>query len=271
MSQHSSASTLNNYVRLDAAKAVQEEHIQDHEIRITGPGKTRNYIAYATGLLTQKGYTAVELKAMGQAINKTVTIAEIIKRRILGLHQNNQIASIAIQDTWEPIEEGLDSISVTRHVSVISITLSTLPLNERSPGYQPPLPPEMVKTHLSPGPGPQMSPPPPPGVGLVPPGASGLSTGTSPKSYHGLPLLDGYMPAGATAQQLQDQLAELKLLAAQQAQIQQQASKLPQTAGQVQTAQLEAFPMGRTVHFDGRDHHRTGSGNLGGRMMGGGS
>ena len=30
--------------------------------------------------------------------------AEIIKRRILGLHQNNQITSIAIQDTWEPIE-----------------------------------------------------------------------------------------------------------------------------------------------------------------------
>ena len=50
------------------------------------------------------------------------------------------------------MQEGLDSISVTRHVSVISITLSTLPLNERSPGYQPPLPAEMVKTHLSPGP-----------------------------------------------------------------------------------------------------------------------
>ena len=30
--------------------------------------------------------------------------AELIKRRILGLHQNNQITSIAIQDTWEPIE-----------------------------------------------------------------------------------------------------------------------------------------------------------------------
>lgn len=41
---------------------------------------------------------------------------------------------------------------MTRHVSVISITLSTVPLDRNSPGYQPPLPPEMVKTHLSPAP-----------------------------------------------------------------------------------------------------------------------
>ena len=50
------------------------------------------------------------------------------------------------------LQEGLDTISVTRHVSVISITLSTVPLDRSSPGYQPPLPPEMVKTHLSPAP-----------------------------------------------------------------------------------------------------------------------
>jgi hypothetical protein len=50
------------------------------------------------------------------------------------------------------LQEGLDTISVTRHVSVISITLSTVPLDRASPGYQPPLPAEMVKTHLSPAP-----------------------------------------------------------------------------------------------------------------------
>ena len=50
------------------------------------------------------------------------------------------------------LQEGLDTISVTRHVSVISITLSTVPLDPGSPGYQPPLPTEMVKTHLSPAP-----------------------------------------------------------------------------------------------------------------------
>ena len=44
------------------------------QVRITAAGKTRNYISYATTLLTEKGYSSVVLKAMGNAINKTVTI-----------------------------------------------------------------------------------------------------------------------------------------------------------------------------------------------------
>lgn len=75
---------------------------------------------------------------MGRAINKTVTIVELIKvslfstfhyitywmyqwfgyaedmpdvlviqRRIVGLHQNTSIGSTDITDTWEPLEEGL--------------------------------------------------------------------------------------------------------------------------------------------------------------------
>lgn len=45
-------------------------------MRITAAGKTRNYISYATALLTEKGHSAVVLKAMGKAINKTVTIGK---------------------------------------------------------------------------------------------------------------------------------------------------------------------------------------------------
>ena len=130
--------------------------------------------------------------------------AEIIKRRIVGLHQNTAVSSNEITDVWEPIEEGLDRIETTRHVrwvlrecallgwrgqggqktggvprvtqwlthwpglwwpstwpwspagvpsylcclcacshppqrSVIQITLSKEPLDDTSPGYQPPL------------------------------------------------------------------------------------------------------------------------------------
>lgn len=66
---------------------------------------------------------------MGRAINKTskyiknifakfwtktnfyshlVTIAEILKRRVEGLHQTTAIDSTEITDIWEPLEEGLD-------------------------------------------------------------------------------------------------------------------------------------------------------------------
>lgn len=53
-----------------------------------------------------------------------VWAAEIMKRRILGLHQVTAISSVELRDHWEPKEEGLDSIDTTRHVSVITITLS---------------------------------------------------------------------------------------------------------------------------------------------------
>ena len=82
---------------------------------------------------------------MGRAINKTVTIAEIIKRRITRLHQLTEIGSVNITDTWEPLEEGLNTLETTRHVSVIAITLSTIELDTSKPGYQQPLPEDQVK------------------------------------------------------------------------------------------------------------------------------
>lgn len=161
---------MDRYVRVHTEK--EQQPTEENEVRITAAGKTRNYISYATNLLTEKGHASVVLKAMGKAINKTVTIgegpgrgraggregvqrlhaqlrscsccagaqgppptpaqlaraappaAEIIKRRIAGLHQITRISSIDITDTWDPLEEGLDRIETTRHVSVMTIILS---------------------------------------------------------------------------------------------------------------------------------------------------
>ncbi|XVF11577.1 hypothetical protein REPUB_Repub08aG0039200 [Reevesia pubescens] len=85
---------------------------------------------------------------MGRAINKTVTIVELIKRRIVGLHQITSIESTDITDMWEPLEEGLFPLETTRHVSMISITLSKKELNLSSVGYQPPLPADQVKASI---------------------------------------------------------------------------------------------------------------------------
>ncbi|KAJ0788609.1 putative DNA/RNA-binding protein Alba [Helianthus annuus] len=82
---------------------------------------------------------------MGIAIDKTVTIVELIKRRIVGLHQITSIGSTDITDTWEALEEGLLPQETTRHVSMITITLSKAELNTPSIGYQPPLPDDQVK------------------------------------------------------------------------------------------------------------------------------
>jgi DNA-binding protein len=108
------------------------------------------------------GSSTIVLKAMGRAINKAVTIAEILKRK-MPLHQWNVLSSVEMIDVYEPVEEGLDIVTSRRYVSCMKITLSlTVPpmpassttttssssgstsaaLDIHHSGYQPPLPPE---------------------------------------------------------------------------------------------------------------------------------
>uniref|UniRef100_A0A1D1XPJ0 Alba-like protein C9orf23 n=1 Tax=Anthurium amnicola TaxID=1678845 RepID=A0A1D1XPJ0_9ARAE len=134
---------MDRYQRVE--KPREETPISENEIRITTLGRMRSYISYATTLLEEKGSDEIVFKAMGRAINKTVMIVELIKRRIVGLHQNTSIGSSDITDTWEPLEEGLLPLETTRHVSVIAITLSKKELDTSSVGYQSPLPVDQVK------------------------------------------------------------------------------------------------------------------------------
>ncbi|KAL6978183.1 ribonuclease P [Sarracenia purpurea var. burkii] len=134
---------MDRYQRVDKPRA--ETPIDENEIRITSQGRMRSYITYAMTLLQEKGSAEIVFKAMGRAINKTVTIVELIKRRITGLHQITSIGSTDITDTWEPLEEGLFPLETTRHVSMITITLSKKELNTSSVGYQAPLPADQVK------------------------------------------------------------------------------------------------------------------------------
>lgn len=88
-----------------------------------------------------EGSDSIVLKAMGRAINKAVTIAEILKRK-MPLHQLNSLSSVEMIDIFEPLEEGLDIVTSRRYVSCIKITLSKTPagINSDDIGYQPPLP-----------------------------------------------------------------------------------------------------------------------------------
>uniref|UniRef100_A0A804PN76 Alba DNA/RNA-binding protein n=1 Tax=Zea mays TaxID=4577 RepID=A0A804PN76_MAIZE len=61
-------------------------------------------------------------------------VVELIKRRIVGLHQNTTTGSTDITDMWEPLEEGLLPLETTRHVSMITITLSKKELDKSSIG-----------------------------------------------------------------------------------------------------------------------------------------
>ncbi|AQK50053.1 uncharacterized protein LOC100276330 [Zea mays] len=134
---------MDRYQRVE--KPRNDTPISQNEIRITTQGRMRNYISYGMSLLEENGHDEISIKAMGQAINKTVMVVELIKRRVGGLHQNSATESVDITDTWEPLEEGLLPLETTRHVSMITVTLSKKPLDTSSPGYQPPIPAEEVK------------------------------------------------------------------------------------------------------------------------------
>ncbi|KAF8664807.1 hypothetical protein HU200_054533 [Digitaria exilis] len=134
---------MDRYHRVE--KPRNETPISQNEIRITTQGRMRNYISYGMSLLEENGHDEISIKAMGRAINKTVMVVELIKRRVGGLHQNTVTESVDITDTWEPLEEGLLPLETTRHVSMITVTLSKKPLDTSSPGYQPPIPAKEVK------------------------------------------------------------------------------------------------------------------------------
>ena len=87
------------------------------------------------------GSETIVLKAMGRAINKAVTIAEILKRK-MQLHQLNELSSVEMVDVFEPLEEGLDTVTSRRYVSCMKITLSRSAEGMKTTdiGYQPPLP-----------------------------------------------------------------------------------------------------------------------------------
>ncbi|KAL6766819.1 RPP25 [Auxenochlorella protothecoides x Auxenochlorella symbiontica] len=89
--------------------------------------------------MLEEEHPAITLKAMGQAIGKAVSVAEILKRRVAGLHQLVATSTVALTDVWEPTVEGLERIETTRYASAIEITLSKTELDTSKPGYQAPL------------------------------------------------------------------------------------------------------------------------------------
>lgn len=108
-------------------------------VRITQQAKPRSCITTAMNMLAS-GNKHVELKAMGKAINKAVTIAEILKRK-MPLHQMTALSSCEIVNVYEPLEEGLDTVVNQHYVSCLTITLSTdlFGIDIHNIGYQPPL------------------------------------------------------------------------------------------------------------------------------------
>ncbi|XP_026172954.1 ribonuclease P protein subunit p25-like protein [Mastacembelus armatus] len=82
----------------------------------------------------------VVFTASGKGVSKAITCAEIVKRRVKGLHQLTRLLYSTVVEVWEPLEPaaGLDSLTVNRNLPAIWILLSRDPLDCSQPGYQAP-------------------------------------------------------------------------------------------------------------------------------------
>lgn len=111
---------------------------KDVHMKVAAGSKIRNLMGYAMKKIKDPDTKQLCWSGSGKAITKTVSCAEIMKRKIKGLHQVTEIRKKRIEEYWEPKIEGLERLKVNRDVPAISILLSKEQLDKDHSGYQAP-------------------------------------------------------------------------------------------------------------------------------------
>lgn len=129
---------MDRYTKTSSVSSENQDTKEAGNIYVKSGSKIRNIVSQAHEILQNKEEKKINLIGSGPSISKTITCAEIVKRKARGLHQLNTLYYTKVEDTWEPKEESLDKLLVTRRIPAISITLSKTPLDATQPGYQAP-------------------------------------------------------------------------------------------------------------------------------------
>ncbi|KAF7226459.1 ribonuclease P protein subunit p25-like protein isoform X1 [Nothobranchius furzeri] len=168
MSRATSVTQMENYGK---ARTVERPSVcpftdlcpDTPEVRVKDGSKIRNLLRFALSRLEASPSRAEEegrptpeegseeppgrplckqivFTAVGKGVSKAITCAEIVKRRLKGLHQVTKLTYSSVVEVWEPLEPaaGLDSLTVNRNLPAIWILLSREPLDSNQPGYQAP-------------------------------------------------------------------------------------------------------------------------------------
>ena len=129
----------------------EREPVPDGIIRVNRTINARQFIDQVLEIFNDQKKDEVILSSLGEAITKSVTIAEIVKHRVPGLHQVNEISTIVIDDEYEPIEEGLTAMTLKRKLTCLQIHLTkTKPKDTNVAGYQEPIPESEVNADAGP-------------------------------------------------------------------------------------------------------------------------
>lgn len=113
---------MENYVKKTTRKVdCSELDIQENHIKISAGGRPKDYISVFQKMMN-KGATQVYITGVGMAINKAISVVEILKRSF----QSNcfpTIFEVEQVDLWESIHGDLDAIEVSRFVPAIKFTI----------------------------------------------------------------------------------------------------------------------------------------------------
>ncbi|CAH2074143.1 unnamed protein product, partial [Iphiclides podalirius] len=106
-------------------------------MQVKGGSKMSNLLSHASGIIEDKASTAVVWSAVGVAIPKAISCAEILKRQFSIEHQVTKLTSKNVEEYWEPKIDGLEKLIVKRQIPVIHICLSINEIPDTSQlGYQ---------------------------------------------------------------------------------------------------------------------------------------
>ena len=74
-------------------------------------------------------------------MDRALWVAEVVRRKVEGLHQIVHVAERQVVDVWEPKEEGLLTVREERFLTILEVTLTKTPTPEQlqHPGYHAPL------------------------------------------------------------------------------------------------------------------------------------
>ncbi|XP_072041975.1 ribonuclease P protein subunit p25-like protein [Amphiura filiformis] len=129
-------------VELDESPFAGVEGIDDINsivvMRVKYGSKIRNLMGYAMRKIKEEATKHIIFSGSGPAVTKTITCVEIMKRKMKTLHQISRVYFKRIEEFWEPKDEGLDRLKVTRNIPAISVLLSKEQLDPKEPGYQAP-------------------------------------------------------------------------------------------------------------------------------------
>ena len=171
---------MDRYVKVDAPSPSLPA--DDDEVRVTTGGKIRDVVEYSLARLEVRARAPIRspprpkkqtnpprpeparsprlpipepqdasqgrvtLAGVGKAITKVITVAEILKRRVAGLHQCTSLHTLEMDETFEPKEEGLNVVRRKRRVGAVTVTLcgDVSRIDAGAVGYQAPVPEDEV-------------------------------------------------------------------------------------------------------------------------------